>query len=233
MRRSFVSVIAFIAATYGRRLLVRKSNARCPRRRAPPGRGGGARRAGRRRHRSSARRCRSTCGSSARSSRPRPLPSAAQITGQLTSVGFKEGDDVKQGEVLFTLDRRPLEAALKQAEANLQRDIAQAANADVQAQRLVDLAQRGIATREQVDTSKANAAALDGDDRRRSRRRRQRADSAAVRDDRGADHRPHRRADGARRQPGARQRHDAARRHQPALADQRHLRRFPKRSWRR
>jgi multidrug efflux system membrane fusion protein len=86
----------------------------------------------------------------------------AQITGQLTSIGFKEGDDIKQGEVLFTLDRRPLEATLKQAEANLQRDIAQSANAEVQAQRLSDLAQRGIVSRDQLDTSKATAAALEG-----------------------------------------------------------------------
>jgi len=84
----------------------------------------------------------------------------AQVTGQLNSVGFKEGDDVKAGAVLFTIDRRPLEAALAQSEANLQRDTAQAQNSDAQAQRLVDLAARGIATREQVDTSKASAAAL-------------------------------------------------------------------------
>jgi membrane fusion protein, multidrug efflux system len=86
----------------------------------------------------------------------------AQITGQLTSVGFKEGDDIKQGDVIFTLDRRPLEATLKQAEANLQRDIAQSANAEVQANRLSDLAQRGIVSRDQLDTSKATAAALAG-----------------------------------------------------------------------
>ena len=86
----------------------------------------------------------------------------AQLTGQLTSVGFKEGDDIKQGDVLFTLDRRPLEAILKQAEANLQRDVAQSANAEVQAQRLSDLAQRGIVSRDQLDTSKATAAALAG-----------------------------------------------------------------------
>ena len=86
----------------------------------------------------------------------------AQITGQLFSVGFKEGDDVKQGDVLFTLDKRPLDAALKQAEANLQRDIAQSANADVQAQRLSDLAQRGIVSKDQLDTQKATAAALLG-----------------------------------------------------------------------
>ncbi len=86
----------------------------------------------------------------------------AQITGQLTTVGFKEGDEIKAGTVLFTLDRRPLESALKQAEANLQRDTAQAANAAAQSQRLVELASRGIATREQVDTSRASVDALNG-----------------------------------------------------------------------
>jgi multidrug efflux system membrane fusion protein len=84
----------------------------------------------------------------------------AQITGQLTSVNFKEGDDVKQGQVLFSLDRRPLEAALQQAQANLNRDMAQAANAESIAKRYQDLAERGIATREQVDTSQTGAAAL-------------------------------------------------------------------------
>jgi len=85
----------------------------------------------------------------------------AQITGALTSVNFKEGDDVRKGQVLFTLDRRPLEAALEQARANLQRDTAQAANAKSQAQRYQDLAARGIATKEQVDTTTTAAAALE------------------------------------------------------------------------
>jgi multidrug efflux system membrane fusion protein len=85
----------------------------------------------------------------------------AQITGQLTSVNFKEGEDVSKGQVLFALDKRPLEAAVMQAEANLQRDIAQAANAKVVAQRYEDLAGRGIATREQLETSRTSAAALD------------------------------------------------------------------------
>jgi multidrug efflux system membrane fusion protein len=86
----------------------------------------------------------------------------AQITGQLTTVHFKEGDDVKAGSTLFTLDRRPFEAALQQAQANLQRDTALAANARVLAQRYADLSTRGIATREQVETSRANAEALTG-----------------------------------------------------------------------
>ena len=85
----------------------------------------------------------------------------AQITGGLTSVGFQEGDDVRKGQVLFTLDRRPLEAALEQAKANLQKDMAQAANAKAQAQRYQDLAERGIATKEQLDTSRTAATALE------------------------------------------------------------------------
>ena len=84
----------------------------------------------------------------------------AQITGQLDSVRFREGDDVKQGQVLFQLDQRPLEATLLQAEANLARDIAQAANAVSQAKRYEDLSDRGIATREQVDATRAGAIAL-------------------------------------------------------------------------
>ena len=85
----------------------------------------------------------------------------AQITGELTAVAFKEGDDVKKGQALFTLDRRPLEGALRQAQAVLERDSAQAVNAKSQAQRYQDLAQRGIATREQVDQITANAAAIE------------------------------------------------------------------------
>ncbi len=84
----------------------------------------------------------------------------SQITGQLTAVNFKEGDDVKQGQVLFSLDRRPLESALRQAEANLERDVAQAENAASQAKRYEDLAGRGIASREQVDTTRTGATAL-------------------------------------------------------------------------
>jgi multidrug efflux system membrane fusion protein len=85
----------------------------------------------------------------------------SQITGALTSVNFREGEDVVKGQVLFELDRRPLEAALKQAEANLERDRAQAANASAQAERSRELAARGIATREQVDTTTTTAAALE------------------------------------------------------------------------
>ena len=85
----------------------------------------------------------------------------AQITGELMSVNFKEGDEVQEGQVLFTLDKRPFDAALQQAQAQLQKDQAQLANAKAQAVRYQDLLQRGIATREQVDQMTTQAAALE------------------------------------------------------------------------
>jgi multidrug efflux system membrane fusion protein len=84
----------------------------------------------------------------------------SQITGQLIAVNFREGDIVQRGQVLFELDRRPLEAALGQAQANLTRDMAQAANAEVQATRFQQLVDRGIAPREQGDTARTSVAAL-------------------------------------------------------------------------
>ena len=85
----------------------------------------------------------------------------AQVTGELQSVNFRQGDDVQAGQVLFSLDRRPLEATLHQAEANLQRDTTQAANAQVIAERMDDLVERGVGTREQRDTARTTATALE------------------------------------------------------------------------
>jgi multidrug efflux system membrane fusion protein len=85
----------------------------------------------------------------------------SQITGELTSVNFIEGDEVQEGQVIVTLDKRPLEAAVNQAQAALDRDQAQATNARAQATRYLDLQTRGIATHEQVDQMVANAAALE------------------------------------------------------------------------
>ena len=84
----------------------------------------------------------------------------SQITGQLLKVNFREGDIVQRGQVLFELDRRPLEAALEQSQANLERDMAQAANAEVQAKRFQQLVERGIAPREQADTATTSVTAL-------------------------------------------------------------------------
>ncbi len=85
----------------------------------------------------------------------------AQVTGELTSVNFNDGEDVAKGQELFTLDRRAFESALNQARANLQRDLAQAANAKSQTERYRGLVERGIATREQLDQLSTTATALD------------------------------------------------------------------------
>jgi multidrug efflux system membrane fusion protein len=84
-----------------------------------------------------------------------------QITGELTGVFFKEGDDVKKGQLIFTLDKRPYEATLKQAEANLARDQAQAQNARVQAKRYESLWNSGVVAKEQYDQMQYSADALD------------------------------------------------------------------------
>jgi membrane fusion protein, multidrug efflux system len=84
-----------------------------------------------------------------------------QITGELTGVHFKEGQDVRKGQLLFTLDKRPLEAALKQAQGMLARDQAQAANARAQAKRYEALNKSGVVSREEYDQMQSNADALD------------------------------------------------------------------------
>ncbi len=85
----------------------------------------------------------------------------SQITGELTAVNFKQGDDVTAGQELFTLDRRPLEGALQQAQATLDRDTAQAANAKAIMQRYDQLVERGIVAREQRDNARTSVAALE------------------------------------------------------------------------
>jgi membrane fusion protein, multidrug efflux system len=84
-----------------------------------------------------------------------------QITGELTGVHFKEGDDVRKGQLLFTLDRRPFEAALQQAQGMLAKDQAQAANARTQAKRYEGLYKSGVISKEVYDQTQANADALD------------------------------------------------------------------------
>src|SRR5216684_9225052 len=84
-----------------------------------------------------------------------------QITGELTGVFFKEGDDVKKGQLLFTLDKRPFEAAAKQAEGMLAKDQAQAANARAQARRYEALYKAGVVSKEEHDQIRSNADVLD------------------------------------------------------------------------
>jgi multidrug efflux system membrane fusion protein len=83
------------------------------------------------------------------------------VPGELTAVLFKEGDDVKQGQHLFTIDPRPYEADLKRLEANLARDQAEAANARAQATRYARLMEAGVVAREQYDQFRTQAEAME------------------------------------------------------------------------
>src|SRR5262245_42332621 len=85
----------------------------------------------------------------------------AQVTGQLSKIHFSEGQEVRKGAPLFTLDARPFEAALQQAQAVLARDTAQANNAKAQRARYEDLFKRGLIARDQYETQIATANALE------------------------------------------------------------------------
>lgn len=98
----------------------------------------------------------------------------AQVTGQLQRVHFREGDFVRRGEPLFTIDPAPFQAQLNQAEATLARDEAASSQAEAnrrrdsaqarfqsdQAARYQTLFTRGIVGRDQVEQIQAGADAL-------------------------------------------------------------------------
>jgi len=97
----------------------------------------------------------------------------SQIGGELTEVHFTEGQNVNKGDLLFQIDPRPYEDALRQAqaaverdraqiaqaEASLVRDNAQAKYAESDAKLQADLRQGGLTSRSQFDQSQANADA--------------------------------------------------------------------------
>src|ERR1051325_5182451 len=84
----------------------------------------------------------------------------SMIAGEIVKVGFSEGQDVSKGSMLFVIDRRPYEAALAQAEGNLAKDRANAANAKAQATRWEALYKEGVVSREQHDQVITQAQAM-------------------------------------------------------------------------
>lgn len=111
------------------------------------------------------------------------------VGGEIIGVNFVEGQEVKKGHLLFTIDPRPLEATVKQAEANLTKDLGQvkqaeanlakdlaqvkqaeanlardttqSKNANIQAERYKSLAEKQVVAQQQYDQFRTNAEALD------------------------------------------------------------------------
>lgn len=83
------------------------------------------------------------------------------VAGEIQRVNFREGQDVKKGDMLFSIDPRPFQVALHQAEANLARDQAQAQYAKAEASRYTQLQKAGIVSQIQYEQFTSNAQALD------------------------------------------------------------------------
>lgn len=86
----------------------------------------------------------------------------SQIGGKISEVHFKQGQEVKKGDLLFTIDPRPSQAELAQARATLERDKAQLENAKIQFHREQKLFDQKLVSQDEFDTAKANMDALGG-----------------------------------------------------------------------
>lgn len=81
----------------------------------------------------------------------------ARVDGQIMEVNFKEGQEVRQGSVLFRIDPRPYEATLRQAEATQARDVAQRDQARSQERRYQELLQKNFVSKEAYAQIRTNA----------------------------------------------------------------------------
>ncbi len=83
----------------------------------------------------------------------------SQVNGQIQRVCFREGEDVRQGRLLFQLDKRPFQADLEKATGQMKHDLAQAENSRLQAERYSGLEKEGIVSHEQAEQIRAQANA--------------------------------------------------------------------------
>lgn len=83
----------------------------------------------------------------------------SQVNGQIQNIFFKEGQDVRKGQLLVQLDKRPFQAALEQAIGTLKKDEAQAANSKLQQQRYDELEKQGVIAKQVADQQRAQSQA--------------------------------------------------------------------------
>jgi multidrug efflux system membrane fusion protein len=81
----------------------------------------------------------------------------SMVNGQINSVRFREGDDVKEGQLLFTLDKSSFDADLQKAVGQMKKDQAQAANSAAQAARYTQLEKEGVVASQVADQQRAQA----------------------------------------------------------------------------
>jgi multidrug efflux system membrane fusion protein len=79
----------------------------------------------------------------------------ARVSGELLPVRFTEGQQVKQGETIMTIDPRPYQAALDQAKGNLAHDVALLKNAQAEYARYKALFAAGVVSKETLDADEA------------------------------------------------------------------------------
>ena len=89
----------------------------------------------------------------------------SRVDGQILEVHFREGQEVKKGEVLFRIDARPFEAAFKQAEAQALRDIASRDQAASQEKRYLELLEKNFVSKDAYAQYRTNAQTADATSR--------------------------------------------------------------------